>query len=314
MVHDYWMYVDDRAFAKEMLPGVRSVLDFYARYQKPNGSLNRMPWWNFVDWVKKWPDGEPPAEEDGSSAAALDLQLLLAYQWAADLEKALGSKALSAEYAAAAGKLKDTVLASDWDEAHGLFADQPSHKTFSQHVNTLAVLAGITTREQGNAVMQRVFADQSLAQASIYFRAYTNAALRLVGLGDRYLATLGPWREMLSQGLTTWAEWNGPDTRSDCHAWGASPNFEMFRTVAGIESAAPGFQRVRISPNLGTLKHVVANMPHPKGEIKVDLKRSGEKELIADIELPVGIEGEFTFAGLYRPLAAGANHFELKFR
>ncbi len=314
MVHDYWMYVDDAAFVKEMLPGVRSVLDFYARYQKPNGSLNRLPWWNFVDWVKQWPNGEPPAEAGGSSAAALDLQLLLAYQWAADLEKNLGSKGLSVEYAAAAAKLKDTVLTSDWDESRGLFADQPSHKTFSQHVNTLAVLAGIATREQGSAIMRKVFADPSLAQSSIYFRAYTNAALREVGLGGRYLDALGPWREMLNQGLTTWAEWNGPDTRSDCHAWGASPNFELFRTVAGIESAAPAFERVRISPNLGTLKHVVANMPHPKGEIKVDLKRSSDQALTANIDLPAGITGEFLFAGLYQPLTSGSNHFELNFK
>jgi hypothetical protein len=88
MVHDYWMYVDDPAFVKDMLTGVHSVLDFYSRYQKPAGSLLRMPWWNFVDWVKEWPNGEPLADADGSSAAALDLQLLMAYQWAADLENA----------------------------------------------------------------------------------------------------------------------------------------------------------------------------------------------------------------------------------
>jgi alpha-L-rhamnosidase len=314
MVHDYRMYVDDPAFVKEMLPGVRSVLAFYARYQKPNGSLARMPWWNFVDWVKEWPTGEPPADPDGSSAAALDLQLILAYQWAADLEKELGSKALSAEYGESAAQLKATVLAADWDPSRRLFADQPSHKTFSQHVNTLAVLAHLTPREQGKAIMQKVFADSSLAQASIYFRAYTNAALREVGLGDKYLDVLGPWHAMLRQGLTTWAEWNGPDTRSDCHAWGASPNFELLRTVAGIESAAAGFERVRISPNLGTLKHVSASMPHPKGEIKIDLRHTSDKVLTADVDLPPGVSGEFVFAGLYRALTPGHNHFEQVFR
>jgi alpha-L-rhamnosidase len=98
MVHDYWMYVDDPAFVKEMLPGVRAILDFYARYQKANGSLRHMPWWNFVDWVKQWEDGEPLSNADGSSAAALDLQLLLAYQWAAELERTFGSTALAGEY------------------------------------------------------------------------------------------------------------------------------------------------------------------------------------------------------------------------
>lgn len=312
MVHDYRMYVDDPAFVKQMLPGVRSVLDFYAGYQKPDGSLAKMPWWNFVDWVKQWPTGEPPGDADGSSATALDLQLMLAYQWAADLEKDLGSKGLSAEYTEAANKLKNTIQTTDWDETRGLFADQPSHKTFSQHTNTLAVLAHVVPREQANAIMQKVLADGSLAQASIYFRAYTNAALREVGMGDKYLDSLGPWREMLSQGLSTWAEWNGADTRSDCHAWGASPNFEMLRTVAGIESSAPGFERVLISPNLGTLDHVTASMPHPRGAIKVDIQRSGNV-LTLDADLP-GIQGDFVYGDHTEPLLAGHNHLVVKIK
>ncbi|HPQ16242.1 MAG TPA: alpha-L-rhamnosidase N-terminal domain-containing protein, partial [Bryobacteraceae bacterium] len=81
MVHDYWMYQDDPAFVKQMLPGVRAVLSFFASYQKPNASLARVPWWNFVDWTRQWRSGVPPAGSDGSSALH-DLQLLLAYQWA----------------------------------------------------------------------------------------------------------------------------------------------------------------------------------------------------------------------------------------
>ncbi len=311
MVHDYWMYVDDPEFVKEMLPGVRSVLDFYARYQKANGSLQHMPWWNYVDWVKQWPNGEPPADPDRSSAAALDLQLVLAYQWAGELESALGSKALAGEYTSAAERLKATVLATDWDEARGLFADQPSHRTYSQQVNTLAVLARVVGAAQARSVLEKTIGDDSLAPSSIYFRAYTNGALREVGLGGRYLDMLGPWRDMLAQGLTTWAEWNGPDTRSDCHAWGASPNFELLRTVAGIESMAPGFARVRVAPNLGKLTGVSAKMPHPNGEIRVEFRQTAGK-LVADIELPPGIPGEFDWLGTRHALQPANNHLELR--
>jgi hypothetical protein len=149
-------------------------------------------------------------------------------------------------------------------------------------------------------------ADTTLAPASIYFRAYTNAALREVGLGDRYLDMLDPWRQMLNMGLTTWAETADP-TRSDCHAWGASPNFELLRTVAGIDSLAPGFQRVRVAPNLGKLNQVHARMPHPRGEIDVRLVRRDGK-LTADVELPAGITGEFQWANATRALEPGKNH------
>ncbi len=309
MVHDYWMYVDDPQFVKEMMPGVRAVLEFYAQFQKENGSLRRMPWWNFVDWVKQWPGGVPPANADGGSSAALDLQLLLAYNWAADLEKAIGSNALAEEYKSAAELLKNAIAGADWDQKVGLFADQPEHRTYSQQVNTLAVLAHIVPEAQGRAVVEKMIVEPQLAQSSIYFRAYTNAVLREVALGDKYVDMLGPWRDMLSEGLTTWAEWNGTDTRSDCHAWGASPNFELLRTVAGIESMAPGFKRVRIAPNTRHFEKVSARMPHPKGMIEVRLTRG--RKLTADVELPEGTDGEFVWAGSQHTLKPGHNHLEL---
>jgi alpha-L-rhamnosidase len=94
----------------------------------------------------------------------------------------------------------------------------------------------------------------------------------------------------------------------------ASPNCELLRTVVGIESIAPGFERVSISPNLEKLENVTASMPHPKGELKVDLRRDGEKGLIADVRLPPGISGEVVFGGVYCSLIAGPNHVKLEFK
>ena len=306
MVHDYWMYADDEPFVRSMLPGIRAILSFFASHQKQSGSLERLPWWNFVDWTKHWTDGVAPAEADGSSSAALDLQLLMGFGWAAEIEQSLGDRALAEEDRAAAEKLRTTIRETDWDGARGLFADQPSHRTYSQQVNTLAVLAHLLPEQEARGTVEKIFADSTLEASSIYFRAYTNATLREVNLGDRYLESLSPWREMLNDGLTTWSEWNGPDTRSDCHAWGASPNFELFRTLAGIESAAPGFRSVRVAPNLGALKHLSASMPHPNGEITVEL--TNDTRFTADVTLPPGISGEFIRAGSKKLLHPGVNH------
>src|SRR5664279_2652728 len=102
------MYQDDPGFVKQMLPGARVVLSYFASHQKPGGSLGRMPWWSFVDWVKEWNNGVPPLSDEGSSAP-LDLQLLLAYDWAADVESALGSPALGEEYRKSATQLRATI-------------------------------------------------------------------------------------------------------------------------------------------------------------------------------------------------------------
>ncbi len=120
MVHDYWMYQDDPEFVKQMLPGVRAVLSFFAAWQKSNGSIGPMPWWNFVDWTKEWKGGAPGVDGEGSKAPA-DLQLLLAYQWAARLEEALGSKALAAEYRASARTASATMQKLYWDAGRKLY-------------------------------------------------------------------------------------------------------------------------------------------------------------------------------------------------
>jgi hypothetical protein len=305
MVHDYLMYIDDPRFVKQMLPGVRAVLNYFAGFQKESGSLGKVPFWIYADWVKAWPTGAAPDDPTGSSSV-FDLHLSMAYDWAADLEKSVGNAGLADADRAQAAKLKAFVVKNDWDAGRGLFADQPSHRTWSQHAQTLAILSHAVPPAQGKAIYEKMMADTSLEPASIYYRAYLNAALREVGLGDRYLEMLEPWRRILKSGLTTWAETEDP-SRSDCHAWGASPNFEFLRTVAGIDSLAPGFARVRVAPSLGKLTQVHARMPHPKGEIEVQMVKSGAK-LTADVTLPTGITGEFEWAGTKRPLVAGKNH------
>lgn len=308
MVRDYWWYQDDPAFVRKMLPGARAVLAFFAAHQKANGSLGKLPWWNYVDWTRQWNGGVPPAGEDGSSAP-LDLQLLLAYGYAAELEDALGSKALAAEYRNAERQLRETVRNLYWDESKKLFADTPSKKDFSQHSNALAILAGVVKDAEARDLVNRIIADPSLTQCSIYFKYYLHAALVRAGEGDKYLDQLGEWQAMLDRGLTTWAEQADP-TRSDCHAWGASPNIELFRTVLGIDSAAAGFKHVVIRPHLGKLTRASGTMPHPRGEIAVSLNLVNGK-LEAEVNLPAGVTGEFAWHGHRRTLKEGRAKFSL---
>lgn len=304
MVHDYHRYVDDADFVKRMLPGVRAVLGFFDARRQANGSLRVLPWWNFVDWTKQWRNGVPPESAEGSSAPR-DLQLLLAYGWAADLEDAVGSPALAAEYRRSEARLRETIRTAYWDARRKLFADTPAKRDFSQHANALAVLADVVRGDEARDLVSRILEDDSLVQCSIYFRHYLHSAATKAGLGDRYFELLGQWRTMLAQGLTTWAEQLDP-TRSDCHAWGASPNYEVFRTVTGIDSAAPGFRRVTIRPFPGKLERVSGAVPHPRGEVAVTLAVRGER-LEAEVSLPPGVEGEFVWKGRTKALAPGKN-------
>jgi alpha-L-rhamnosidase len=305
MLHDYWMYRDEPEFVRSMLPASRGIISWFASHQRPNGSLGAMPWWNYTDWVREWRSGVPPVAADGGSSAIQDFVLLAAYQWAADLERALGSPGLAAEYIQRAATLAQAVKPLYWDEGRGLFADTPEKKSFSQHQNAFAILTGVTRGAEAQRLAAKMIEDRSLTESTLYFRYYIHTALLKAGLGDRFLDQLGTWRDALKIGLTTWPEQPEP-SRSDAHAWSSHIAFDFFRTMLGIEPAAPRFAKVRIQPHLGKLSDLSGAMPHPNGEIVVTVKRT-PAGAGARITLPAGTSGEFVWAGRTTALKAGVN-------
>jgi len=345
MVHDHFWYRDDPAFIRSQLPGVRSVLAFFQSHLRADGRLGHLPWWNFVDWSPAWPGGGPPGWNDApdwvtpsaeqglhpndsrGGSAVIDLQLLLALQKASDMESALGLKTLSDAYAQAAQSLKASIIEHYWADSRGLLADTAARMRFSQQTNALAVLAGVVEGAQARAVMRAVLApvafeptaglssggitglpSQGVGRASTYFLYYLHAALTKAGLGDGYLEQLEPWRGMLEKGLTTWAETHLSSPRSDCHAWGASPNVHLFRTVLGVDSGSPGFRSVRVEPHLGAIQEIAGAVPHPQGEIAVSVQRQPRGARVR-VTLPPGLGGVFVWGETERALHPGENRF-----
>ncbi len=315
MLHDYFKYRPDMEFVKSKLPGTRQILSFFAGYQQANGLLKDIPFWNFTDWAegnpRSWKFGTPPSGKNGTSSV-IDLQLLWAYQEAAELENAVGMKALSDDYLQKAKLMKQSIVKTYWNPAKKLFADNAEQDSYSQHANILAILTGVVIGEDAKYLYNQMMNSADLAKASIYFQYYRNQALVKAGLGNDYLNHLDIWKENIRMGMTTWGEDSNVDgTRSDCHAWGASPNIEFFRTVLGIDSDAPGFAKVKIEPHLGDLKKINGSMPHPNGVIKVKYNCDKKNRWTIVIELPSKISGVLVWAGKSYRLKPGMNQFNL---
>jgi len=288
MMHDLWWYRGEQEFLKPWLPNAREVLAWYQSHLTSSGLLGRLPWWPFVDWADDFRDGVAPQESDGQSSV-LSLQFAMALRQAADLEAAFGDTDQAQRDRALADKIASAAYRTCWDARRRLLADTPAKSHFSQQGNILGVLADAIPAAAQGGVIERVLEDKSLTQASYYFRFYLARAMNKTGLADRYIAELAPWKDMLNEGLTTFAETPG-ETRSDCHAWSAHPDFDLLATVAGIESAAPGFAKVTIAPHLGELHHLTASVPHPRGLIRVAYERQGD-HWTADVSLPAGLSG-----------------------
>ncbi len=308
MLHDFWTYRNDEAFVKEMLPGNRTVLDFFNSYAQPDGTLKSVPWWNFMDWTASFKRGVPVPGADGRSAH-MDLLHLHALQLAAELEENIGDANLAKTLKTRIMTLKNSIQNLYWDEKSGLYADVSSLDRFSQHVNSLAVITGVCPPEKQKQVMDKTLTAKDMAPCTIYFKYYLHQAATKAGLGNNYLSWLTEWRNQLSIGLTTWAETPEP-SRSDCHAWGSSPNIEFFRTVLGIQPGSPGFSSVSIVPHLGNLKNAQGKMPSPKGMIEVKYATT-QKGMSAEVILPEGLTGKLVWKGKEFGLRGGKQVVDL---
>jgi len=312
MLHDYWEYRDDPAFVKELLPGTRGVLDWFSARQRADGLLGKIPWWPFVDWSP--PDfaaGVPPQDADGGSSA-LTLQYIEALRYGAEMEDQFGEKARAQDYREKERRAAEALMRMNWSEKDGLLADTPAKNHFSQQANSLAVWLDVIPQGQQEAVMRKVLGEADappMSPASYYFRFYVARAMVHAGLGDQYVQQLGPWREMLKMGLSTWAETPEP-TRSDSHAWSAHPTFDLATIVAGIGPGAPGFKSVAIAPHLGPLQHVEAATPTPHGLVQVSYRKE-QGRWAAEITLPAGIAGSLLWQGRTVVLHPGAQTLAL---
>jgi len=313
MVHDFWMYRGHPEFVRAQLPGVRAVLDWYLRRQRPDGLLQKLTWWPFLDWGKDFEGGVPPQDDNGGSAP-LTLQFAEALRYAADLEDAFGDSRTAEDYRNAAERAGHAVWKLCWNQRYGLIADTPAQQHYSQHANILAVWLDVIPVEQQKRVLTKILSasDSGFAPsgpvppmtlATYYFRFYLARALEHAGMGDEYVRLLGPWREMISMGLTTWAESPEP-TRSDSHAWSAHPNYDLLTIVAGIRPKSPGFETVSIEPHLGSLKALRAALPTPKGMVEVEYRRVAIG-VTAEVNLPPGVSGELVWKGRTTELHPG---------
>ncbi|WP_338874744.1 alpha-L-rhamnosidase N-terminal domain-containing protein [Spirosoma sp. SC4-14] len=313
MIHDYWMHRQDDAFVKSLLPGIMGVLNWHEQRIAPTGLNGPLEWWNFVDWAK-WQNatdeiaGGVPAGARKGGSSILSLQQAYTYFRAGDLLAHYGLNERAEHYRELGRRLNRAVYAQCWDASRGLIADVPvssaSKAIFSQHANILAVLTDAVPASQQASLLQKVMADTSLTQATFYFKFYLFEALKKTKLGDQLVAQLKPWRDMLAIGLTTFAE-NPEPTRSDCHAWSASPLYEFLSMTCGIRPAEPGFKSVRIEPYLGDLTAVSGQMPHPLGIISVEFRKTSAGQLTGTVIMPGNLTGTLRWKGKSLLLKAG---------
>jgi hypothetical protein len=293
MIRDYHRYFGDVDLVRELLPGVMSVLDWFERRRRDDGLLSHPNYWNFVDWLPEWDVLFPWGWGSGSPARGMDrpdaihaLQYAEACRQAAELCLLVGK----ADVAKALVVRRKVTLAAVnricYDPSRKLYLDLPGESFASQHANAWAILADALPDRRQHALARHLAVAPNLSQASLYFTFYLFRAWEKAGTYDLFWKQLGQWTSLREFDMTTFPEI--PDavgTRSDCHAWSASPLYEYITCVLGIKPGAPGFAEVLVKPHFGPLRQAVGRAPVGDAIAEVRWQRDGRGAVELDIAL-----------------------------
>ncbi|WP_169802889.1 alpha-L-rhamnosidase-related protein [Sphingobium herbicidovorans] len=318
MLDDWRLRQSDPAPIVRNIGRMRQILDWFETYRRPSGLLGKNPQWNFIDWV-----GQPatdrtifPSYGKSGESCLMSVSWLGALQQGAQIETSFGDKDVAQRYAQRAEALKAAVRKHCWAPARGLYADNPDGDRFSQHMNALAILYDVASRDEAGGIIDRIIAPgkgigapDGVTQVSYYFAWYLAQALVHAGQADRYVSLLQTWRDLLAMNYTTWPEERDgagqggekQSTRSDSHAWSAHPTADLLGIVAGIGPDAPGYARLKVEPAPGSLKRLSATAATPHGPVSVRYRLSGGT-LTAEITRPANLPGDFVWKGKRYPL------------
>lgn len=321
-IWDYYFYTGDDSPIHEHFDAAVRALGWFERHAGrahlcgyPGHGL-----WLFLDWA--------PLFKAGYNAT-FTLEYLEALQIAVKMARHVGRTAEARKYAALARQVERAAVRAFWDARGKQFFEgyirekRRPYRQVAQHGNTYAILTGMQPRWHDRIAGRvawilknhdRLFADNSGGNlhhpkakypiASSFFYAYVLQALFQAGRGVDALAGIRKlWGRMLEQDATTWFEtWNhGPDVygnSSACHAWSAGPTYHLSEQVGGVTPVAPGFEKVRIAPQMFDLAWASVRTPTPRGPIDITWQRVGKDGIDLSIRLPKRVTGVVHLPGM----------------
>jgi len=300
---EYVRYSGDTSLAQELFPAVARALAWFEPYLDQHSLLNDVPGWIFIDWAEVDRRGQ---------CTALNALYHAALLHAADLARLAGAASLARRYRAIARAVHDALNARLWDETRGVYVDAcvegVQGRRVSQQANAACIALGLAPRARWPRMLAYVLDESRLKATSTelggpdtasfdeehdvvlaqpFFMHFMHRALAAAGRHRDLLDNIrGRWGAMLEAGSSTfWEHWHGEE--SQCHAWSATPTFDLSTEVLGVRPLAPGFALFAVEPHPAGLRWARGTFPTPAGDITVAWEQ-GEGSFRLEVEVPSG--------------------------
>ncbi|HCC50748.1 MAG TPA: alpha-L-rhamnosidase [Porphyromonadaceae bacterium] len=192
----------------------------------------------------------------------------------------------------------------------GYYKDGDTTNHASLHANMFPVAFGMVPSGKMQQVVD--FMESRKMACSVYGSQFLMDALYEASDAEYALSMLTKtddrsWYNMIRVGSTISLEaWDNKykPNQDWNHAWGAAPANIIPRKLMGVEPAAPGFEKVRIKPQLASLARAKAVIPTIKGAISLAVENNpGEYRM--QVTIPANMESE-----VYLPLLS--KKYEIK--
>lgn len=191
---------------------------------------------------------------------------------------ALGKEDEAAEWSQRAARVKESFQRVFFDPETGRYVDGEGSSHSALHANMFPLAFDLVPPEHVPGVLD--FIESRGMACSVYGAQYLLDALYKAGRDDYALELLTAthdrsWAHMLytvGSTITTEAWDNKYKENQDWnHAWGAVPANAIPRLLMGIEPLEPGFSRMRIRPQTGTLAHAGITTPTIRGAVELEV-------------------------------------------
>ena len=273
--------------------------------ERPRGKLvNANGAADIVDW--------PPCERDGFVFTEVNAVVNAFYYrnllQVAEFALALHKPDDAGVYGHRARDVRKAYNDAFFDAKRGVYRDGIGTDHASLHANAAALAFGLVHKKDAKRVAE--YCVSKGMACSVYFAQYLLEGLFNAGEADAALALITSsgdrsWLGMMEQGATTtmeaWAVKYKPNLDL-CHAWGTPPLNVISRYILGVTPLEPGFAKIRVRPQVGSLARVEGKVPTAKGPVNVHVEGG---VLTLDVPAPARVE----WGGKVHDVAAGHHVF-----
>ena len=254
-----------------------------------------------VDWPPS-SKARPTGERDGYDMRAVNT-VAIAFHYKdllvmRDIASVLDKKKEVKLWETAADRVKLSFHQKFFDAKTRRYIDGEGSSHSSLHANMFALTFGLVPIEYRSDVIE--FIKSRGMACSVYGSQHLLQGLYDAGAADYALSLLTAtndrsWFHMIEAVSTiTMEAWDNKykENQDWNHAWGAAPANVIPRLLMGIQPLNPGFSRIRIRPQIGSLENAFVVTPTIRGSIKLNISRK-KSTWSADVTIPANTTAEF---------------------